>query len=82
MVGRGCFTLLLRGGLDLQGSAGFACTCILFLTGQFGALTVLRGPYSRVAAAHTRMGADLLLGRKQRGALVSVFEVCGGQSHP
>ena len=39
----------------------------LVLTGQFGALTARLWRYSHVVAAHTRMGADLLLGRKHSG---------------
>ena len=41
----------------------------LVLTGQFGALTAQLGRYSRVVAAHVRMGVDLLLGRKLRGTV-------------
>ena len=70
---------IFRGAL--RGDRRFCLRVYLVLTGQLGALTAQLGRYGSVVAAHIRMGADLLLGRKPRG-IGSFFGVCGGQSHP
>ena len=53
----------------------------LVLTGQLGALTAQLGRYSRVVVAHTRMGAEMLLGRKPQ-EIGSFFGGRGRQSDP
>ena len=66
----------------LCGVSRFCLRLYLVLTGQLGALTAQLGRYNCAVAAHTRMGADLMLSHKPRGPLGSFFGDCGGQSHP